>query len=93
MKFRPSVNTQWAFGALPKNTNDFCFRFRTASFVLIGFVLATMILFAVFKIINTGRFIHMNIEIALLCAHFCLIPDLTDNEVRERDIGLLKNWQ
>ena len=59
------------------------FHSRTASFVLIGFVLATLILFAVFKIINTGRFIHMNIEIALLCAHICLIPNLTSNEVKQ----------
>lgn len=55
---------------------------RTASFILIGFIIATLILFAFFKILNTGRFIHMNIEIALLIAHICLLPDLAGNEVR-----------
>lgn len=54
---------------------------RTASFVLIGFVTATLVLFAVLKIMDPGRFIHMNIEIALLAAHLCLLPTLQNSEV------------
>ena len=48
---------------------------RSASFVLIGFVTATLLIFAIGRIFNHGRFIHMNIEVALLLAHLCLLMD------------------
>ena len=54
---------------------------NTGCFVLIGFVIGTLLIFAIFAIIDRGRFIHMNIEIALLCAHICLLIDATGNEV------------
>ena len=54
---------------------------RSASFILIGFVSTTLVIFALGRIFNTGRFLHMNIELALLGAHLCLIPDVTGNEV------------
>ena len=47
----------------------------------IGFVSTTLVIFALGRIFNTARFIHMNIELALLGAHLCLIPDATGNEV------------
>ncbi|XP_059096721.1 uncharacterized protein LOC131891214 [Tigriopus californicus] len=61
---------------------------RTASFVLIGFVTATLVLFAVLKIMDPGRFIHMNIEIALLLAHICLLPTLQHSETACRNISI-----
>ena len=54
----------------------------TGSFVLIGFVTATLLIFAIGRIFNHGRFIHMNIEIALLLAHLCLLMDF-DPETQE----------
>jgi hypothetical protein len=56
---------------------------RSSSFVLIGFVSATLIIFGIGRIFNHGRFIHMNIEISLLCAHICLLPDAGEDEVRD----------
>ena len=47
----------------------------------IGFVSTTLVIFALGRIFNTARFIHMNIELALLGAHLCLIPDAVGNEV------------
>eukprot|EP00095_Tigriopus_kingsejongensis_P004198 maker-scaffold208_size258758-snap-gene-1.25 protein:Tk04198 transcript:maker-scaffold208_size258758-snap-gene-1.25-mRNA-1 annotation:"probable g-protein coupled receptor 133" len=61
---------------------------RTASFVLISFVTATLILFAVLKIMDPGRFIHVNIEVALLLAHICLLPTLQGSEVGCRNISI-----
>ena len=62
---------------------------RTTCFILIGFIIATLVLFAFFKILNHGRFIHMNIEIALLIAHICLLPDLAGNEARKQNILII----
>ncbi|CAB4069969.1 DENND5 [Lepeophtheirus salmonis] len=46
---------------------------KTASTVLIMFVGITLILFASFRIFDHGRVIQMNMEIALICAHICLL--------------------
>lgn len=54
---------------------------NTGCLVLIGFVAGTLVLFAVFGIIDRGRFIHMNIEFALLCAHICLLIDAVNDQV------------
>ena len=54
---------------------------RTACFVLIGCLVFTLLIFAICRIINSGRFIHMNIEISLLFAHVCLLTDFVDDEV------------
>ena len=54
---------------------------QTACFVLIGCLAVTLLIFAIFRIINHGRFIHMNIEFSLLCAHLCLLPDFVGDEV------------
>ena len=54
---------------------------KSASFVLIGFVTATLIIFGIGRIFNCARFIHMNIELAILGAHLTLIPEATGNEV------------
>ena len=37
------------------------------------YLLATLVIFALARIFDHGRFIHMNIEISLLLAHLCLI--------------------
>lgn len=48
---------------------------RSASFVLIGFVTTTIIIFALMKVpLESSRAIHLNIEISLLCAHLTLLP-------------------
>ena len=54
---------------------------RTACFVLIGCLAVTLLIFAIFRIMNHGRFIHMNIEFSLLCAHLCLLPNFVGDEV------------
>ncbi len=48
---------------------------RTAAFILIGCIIATLVLFAIFRVFNRGRFIHMNIEVALLVAFLLLVPE------------------
>ena len=50
-----------------------------AAFVL--FVGATLFLFASLRIYDHGRVIQMNMEIALILAHSCLLlPDFSDKE-------------
>ena len=44
-----------------------------ASTVLIVFVGFTLFLFAWLKVYTVARVIQMNMEIALICAHVCLI--------------------
>jgi len=57
---------------------------RTASAVLIGFVGATLFLFASLRIYDHGRVIQMNMEIALILAHCCLLlPDFSDQEAED----------
>ena len=46
---------------------------RSASTVLIIFVVATLILFMSLKVFDTARVIQMNMEISLVCAHLCLL--------------------
>ena len=48
---------------------------RTSYFLLIACCAASLLIFLYFRILNPGRFIHMNIEIALLIAHVCLMFD------------------
>lgn len=47
---------------------------RGASLILIGFLCATLALFALARIWDSSRVIHFNMEIALLCANLCLLP-------------------
>ena len=47
---------------------------RGASIILIGFLLATLILFVVARIWDNSRLIHFNMEVSLLLAHCCLLP-------------------
>ena len=47
---------------------------RGASTILIIFLLSTLVIFAVARIFDSSRVIHMNMEIALLFAHFFLLP-------------------
>ncbi len=54
---------------------------RLASILLILFVLLTFLVFACFRVMNRGRFIHMNIEIALLAANICLLPAFYDDQM------------
>ena len=47
---------------------------RGASLILIGFLVATLVIFAVAKIWDNSRLIHFNMELSLLLAHCCLLP-------------------
>ena len=47
---------------------------RGASLILIGFLVATLVIFAVAKIWDNSRLIHFNMEFSLLLAHCCLLP-------------------
>ena len=51
---------------------------RGASTILIIFLLSTLVIFAVARIFDSSRVIHMNMEIALLFAHFFLLPSFHD---------------
>ena len=51
---------------------------RGASTILIIFLLTTLVIFAVARIFDSSRMIHMNMEIALLFAHFLLLPSIHD---------------
>lgn len=64
----------------PAEKETTAFVTKSASFVLIGFLTATLVIFALGRIFNHGRFIHMNIEVALLLAHCCLLPDMTGGD-------------
>jgi len=46
---------------------------KTASTLLIIFVTITLVIFAVLRIFDHGRVIQMNMEIALISAHICLL--------------------
>jgi len=46
---------------------------KTASTLLIIFVTITLVIFGVLKIFDHGRVIQMNMEIALISAHICLL--------------------
>eukprot|EP00090_Calanus_glacialis_P040812 TRINITY_DN7141_c0_g1_i1.p1 TRINITY_DN7141_c0_g1~~TRINITY_DN7141_c0_g1_i1.p1 ORF type:complete len:514 (-),score=67.49 TRINITY_DN7141_c0_g1_i1:139-1680(-) len=46
---------------------------KTASTLLIVFVTITLVIFGVLKIFDHGRVIQMNMEIALISAHICLL--------------------
>ena len=45
---------------------------RLGALILIMFVLVTNLIFACFRVMNRGRFIHMNEEVTLLIANICL---------------------
>ena len=47
---------------------------RGASLILIGFLTATLLLFAIANIWDASRILHFNMEISLLLAHICLLP-------------------
>ena len=52
---------------------------RSASTILIAFVLTTLFLFAILRIFDVARVIQMNMEISIVCAHGCLIlPSSTE---------------
>ena len=51
---------------------------RGASTILIIFLLTTLVIFAVARIFDSSRMIHMNMEMALLFAHFLLLPSIHD---------------
>ncbi len=53
-------------------------------------MLANLLIFGCFRIFHPGRFIHMNIEIATLVAHLCLVftPNLWDNESACRNLSI-----
>ena len=46
---------------------------KSASTILIVFVLITLIIFAIFRIFDVARVIQMNMEISILLAHGCLV--------------------
>ena len=46
---------------------------KSASTILIAFVLITLILFAILRIFDVARVIQMNMEISIVLAHGCLI--------------------
>ena len=54
---------------------------RGASTVLIIFVTSTLIIFAVARIVDSSRIIHMNMEISLLCAHLVMLTSFYDENV------------
>ena len=64
---------------------------RSASTILIAFVLTTLFLFAILRIFDVARVIQMNMEISIVCAHGCLIlPSSTEAiEVKKMDINIL----
>ena len=47
---------------------------RSASLILIGFLSATILLFAFAGIRTPARLIHLQLELSLLLAHLCLLP-------------------
>lgn len=51
---------------------------KGASTILIIFLSATLVIFAVARIFDSSRAIHMNMEISLLFAHFFLLPSFYD---------------
>ena len=57
------------------------------------FVAITLMLFLFFRIYDIARVIHMNMEIALICAHLCLIaPDMTAEVEICRIISILTHF-
>ena len=57
------------------------------------FVAITLLLFLFFRIYDIARVIHMNMEIALICAHLCLIaPDMTAEVEICRIISILTHF-
>ena len=46
---------------------------KSASTILIAFILITLILFAILRIFDVARVIQMNMEISIVCAHGCLV--------------------
>ena len=64
---------------------------RSASTILIAFVLTTLFLFAILRIFDVARVIQMNMEISIVCAHGCLIlPSSTGAiEVNKIDIDMV----
>ena len=61
---------------------------KSASTVLIIFILITLFLFASMRIYDVARVIQMNMEIALVLAHICLLaPAMPENvEVKEASL-------
>ena len=53
---------------------------RSASTIIIVFLVVTLGIFLALRIFDASRVIHMNMEIALLVAHICLLPDLSGDE-------------
>ena len=63
------------------------------SFQTVIFVAITLMLFLFFRIYDIARVIHMNMEIALICAHLCLIaPDMTAEVEICRIISILTHF-
>lgn len=66
---------------------------KSASTLLVIFVGCTLCLFAFFRIYDSARVIQMNMEIALICAHLCLIvPDMTAQVEVCRIISILTHF-
>ena len=57
-----------------------------ASAILVVFLILTLSIFLALRIFDAARIIHMNMEVALLMAHFCLL--LTSDLARTREIKL-----
>ena len=66
---------------------------RSASSLLVILVGCTLWLFAVFRIYDSARILQMNMEMALLLAHLCLIvPDMTSRVETCRMISILTHF-
>ncbi len=66
---------------------------KSASSLLVIFLACTLCLFAFFRIYDIARVIQMNMEIALICAHLCLIvPDMTARVEVCRIISILTHF-
>ena len=66
---------------------------KSASSLLVILVSCTLWLFAVFRIYDSARILQMNMEMALVCAHLCLIvPDMTSRVETCRMISILTHF-
>ena len=61
---------------------------KSASTILIVFVMITLIIFALFRIFDVARVIQMNMEISIVLAYGCLVlPPMQEMvEVKYNDI-------
>jgi hypothetical protein len=65
---------------------------RGASTIIIVFLGLTLGIFLVLRIFDSSRLIHMQMEISLLLAHACLLPDLSGDENACRTISILVHF-